>query len=78
MLLQGGVDLDFLDLAVQGLLDLLKQVLVLVGGLLGGFLFLLGLQAQITGVDVLEFLLFVSCIICRQNSSSSSVHSSRS
>ena len=50
MLLQGGVDLDFLDLAVQGLLDLLKQVLVLVGGLLGGFLFLLGLQAQITGV----------------------------
>ena len=59
MLLQGGVDLDFLDLAVQGLLDLLKQVLVLVGGLLGGFLFLLGLQAQITGVDVLEFLLFV-------------------
>ena len=59
MILHSRVDLHIFDLAVQGLLDLLKQVLVLVGGLLGGFLFLLGLQAQITGVDVLEFLLFV-------------------
>jgi len=59
MLLQGGVDLDLLDLAVQILLDLLKQILVLGFGGLGGLLLVLRLKAQITGIDVLEGLFLV-------------------
>ena len=59
MLLQGGVDLDLLDFAVQILLDLLKQILVLGFGGLGGLLLVLRLKAQITGIDVLEGLFLV-------------------
>ena len=59
MLLQGGVDLDLFNFAVQGLLDFLKQVLILGLGSLGGLLLILGLQTQIAGVDVLEGLFLV-------------------
>ena len=57
--LQGRIDLDLLDLAVQVLLDFLKQILVLGLGSLGSLLLVLGLQTQVTGVDVLKLLLLV-------------------
>ena len=54
MILQAGRDLDLLHLAVQRVLHGIEQCLVLGGGILGGFLLLLGFQTQITAVHVLE------------------------
>ena len=54
VILQAGGDLDLLHLAVQSVLHGIEQCLVLGGGILGGFLLLLGLQTQITTVHVLE------------------------
>ena len=54
VVLQAGGDFDLLDLAVQSVLHGVKQSLVGGGSLFGGLLLVLGLEAQITAVDVLE------------------------
>ena len=54
MVLEAGGDLDLLDLAGQGVLHGVKEGLVLGGGLFGGFLLVVRLEAEVAAVDVLE------------------------
>ena len=51
---QARGDGDFLDLVTERLLHSAKEVLVLLGGVLGLLLLVLGRQVKITGRNVLE------------------------